>query len=91
MAAKKKSKVTKVTYRVDQILPTGAYGSYTSKHGVARAFADSLAGHLKRNGTGGRLVELPSGAVVEEWEHKNALKPDANRDAIQALRDKFQS
>jgi hypothetical protein len=77
------------SYRVDQTLPTGGYGTYTSPHGVGFSMAESLAAHLKKHGTGGRIVELPSGNVIEEWAQTGERKsPSAARDAIQALREK---
>lgn len=89
MGRRLKGEVTRVTFRVDIMLPTGKYGEYTSRRGVGLPMATSLADHLKRNQTGGRIVELPSGIVKDEWAHRTEEKPaTAVRDAIQALRDK---
>jgi hypothetical protein len=87
MAKRHKDEVTRVTYRVDVIVPTGGYVEYTSRRGVAKGMATSLADHLKRNGAGGRMVELPSGEVLDEWARKAPASPDTERDKIQALRD----
>lgn len=63
-----KGEVTRVTYRVDVLTTIGTYTPYTSKAGVGLAFATSLADGLKRQKNGGRVVELPSGVVKDEWE-----------------------
>lgn len=58
----------RTTYRVDVLTTIGTYTPYTKKTGVDRlAFATSLADGLKRQKNGGRVVELPSGAVLDEW------------------------
>lgn len=59
------------TYRVDLIISTGSYAPYTSGKGTSRGMADSLASGLKRQETGGRIVELPSGTVLDQWAGKN--------------------
>ena len=59
------------TYRVDLIISTGSYASYTSGKGTSLGMAQSLASGLKRQETGGRIVELPSGTVLESWTGKN--------------------
>lgn len=82
-----KKLVTKVTYRVDVLLPTGGYTPYTSERGCGLGLATSLSDHLKRNGAGGRLVQLPSSMTMEEWERKVDVSPDTARDTIQAFRD----
>jgi hypothetical protein len=47
---------------------TGSYIEYTSlKVPVTREMAEALAGHLRRNKTGGRIIRIPSGEVVDEW------------------------
>ena len=47
---------------------------YTSlTNPVSREMAESLAGHLKRNATGGRIVEQPSGRLIEEWKDGAAV------------------
>lgn len=47
---------------------TGTYAEYTSlKVPVVREFADSLVRYLKRQGSPGRLVAVPSQIVIEEW------------------------
>jgi hypothetical protein len=76
-------------YRVDLVISTGGYAPYTSREGTDLGMAQSLAAGLKRQSTAGRIVELPSGAVVEEWGSDLLPKsPNAVRDAVQALRDK---
>ena len=68
MSKPAKGEVTRVTYRVDVLTTIGTYTPYTKRQGVDRlAFATSLAGGLKRQHNGGRVVELPSGAVLDEW------------------------
>lgn len=63
-----------VGYRVDiKSNITGSYMEYTSlKIPVTLEMARSLAAHLKRgdgkNNTAGRIVEVPSGKVIEEWK-----------------------
>jgi hypothetical protein len=67
-----KSKQPKpTTYRVDLIVSTGDYASYTSGKGTSLAMAQSLASGLKRQETGGRIIELPSGTVLEQWTGTN--------------------
>jgi hypothetical protein len=57
------------TYRVDLFIPgTGLYTPYTAKNGTTLAMCQSLASGLTRQGAGCRIVELPSGTVVEEWK-----------------------
>ena len=67
MLAMKETPV-RTTYRVDVLTTIGKYAEYTSKRGVGRPMANSLASGLKMNKTGGRIVELPSGVVVDEWD-----------------------
>lgn len=68
-----KMKYPKTGYRVDiKVNDTGLYTEYTSrKIPVTLEMAQSLAAHLKRGdgqrNTGGRIVEVPSGKVVESW------------------------
>jgi hypothetical protein len=57
-----------ITYRVDLIISTGSYAHYTSGKGTSLMMAQSLASGLKRQTTGGRIVELPSGKVLEAWD-----------------------
>lgn len=46
---------------------------YTSfRDPVTREMADSLATHLKRNKTAGRIVANASGEVVEQWQRPAA-------------------
>jgi hypothetical protein len=77
------------TYRVDLVISTGGYAPYTSREGTDLGMARSLAAGIKKQSTGGRIVELPSGVVLEEWSFDTVQKsPNALRDAVQALRDK---
>jgi hypothetical protein len=62
-----KGEVTRVTYRVDVLTTIGTYTPYTSKRGVGLPMATSLADGLKRQKNGGRIVELPSGKLIDEW------------------------
>lgn len=59
------------TYRVDLIISTGSYANYTSGKGTSLGMAQSLASGLKRQETGGRIIELPAGTVLEQWTGKN--------------------
>ena len=55
-------------YRVDfRLSTTGSLVPY-SGNCIDRPMAEGLAEHLKRNHTGGRIVEVPSGKVIGEWE-----------------------
>jgi len=84
-----RKKAAAATYRVDLVsASTGGYIGYTSPKGTSLGMAQSLAEGLKRQGTGGRIVELPSGTVTEEWGFDAPLKSQNVRDAVQALRDK---
>lgn len=57
------------TYRVDLFIPgTGLYTPYTSKAGTGLPMCESLASGLTRQGAGCRIVELPSGTVIQEWK-----------------------
>jgi hypothetical protein len=54
-------------YRVDfRLSTTGALVPYSADK-VELGMALGLAEHLKRNHTGGRVVEVPSGKVIEDW------------------------
>lgn len=68
MAKRSKGEVTRVTYRVDVLTSIGSYSEYTSKRGVGLPMATSLADGLKLQKNGGRIVELPSGRIIDEWE-----------------------
>lgn len=58
-----------IGYRVDILMnETQTYAEYTAlKKPVEREFADSLVRYLKRQSSPGRLVEIPSQKVIEEW------------------------
>jgi hypothetical protein len=71
MPKRRKDEVVRTTYRVDLMLAIGSYAEYTSKKGTSLAMATSLANGLKRNNTGGRIVELPSNTVIDEWTGSN--------------------
>jgi hypothetical protein len=86
----RKIKQVYISYRVDILLPTQGYAEYTSRRGVALAMAESLAAHLKRNQTGGRVVEIPSGLVLDEWPPTGTPQAiNATRDRVQELREQF--
>ena len=56
-------------FRVDLQLVTGEWIEYSSlKKPVTREMAEALGRGLKRQGAGGRIVEVPSQVVVETWE-----------------------
>jgi hypothetical protein len=77
-------------YRVDIILPHGVYAEYTSKSGVDLPLANSLATHLKMHGAGGRIVQVPSGLVLDEWS-RTYTPHEVNdyRDIVQAMRHQY--
>lgn len=57
------------------IRETGLYAAYTSKKrpldlGMAHAYRAAL----ERQGQAGRVIELPSGKVTEEWDGKDGPK-----------------
>jgi len=84
----RKKEVKRTTYRVDLVISTGNYASYTSREGTDLGMAQSLATGLKRQSQGGRIVELPSGNVIDEWACGVAFEsPNALRDAVKALRE----
>lgn len=65
-------------YRVDILVElTKLYSPYTSsKLPLTLEMAHAYRAHLERGdgkgrSTGGRIVELPGGATVEEWEGKH--------------------
>jgi hypothetical protein len=55
-------------YRVDILTTIGIYAEYTTRKGVGLAFAKSLVDGLKRQGAPGRLVEVPTEIVMDEWD-----------------------
>jgi hypothetical protein len=61
-------RIKPTSYRVDVLTSIGTYTEYTSKKGVGLAMATSLADGLKRQKNGGRIVELPSGIIKDEWD-----------------------
>jgi hypothetical protein len=73
--------------RVDVLLPHGVYAEYTSKKGVDSALAASLGAYLRLRKAGGRIVDVASGKVLEEWERLYVPQPAlAVRDAVDSLR-----
>ena len=83
-------KTIRTTYRVDVMLPHNEYAEYTSKAGVDLGMATSLFNYLKWRTAGGRIVELPSGTVIDECErlYTPHLVNDF-RDAIAQLKINF--
>jgi len=71
-----------------QSTTTDGFESFSGRLPVTRAMADSLAEHLRRSKAGGRVVEMRTGEIVDEWE-RAYVPEDANalRDRIQAMRD----
>jgi hypothetical protein len=58
-------------YRVDiRLVDAGGVLAPYSADRIDRDMADSLATHLKRNNSAGRIVEVPSEEVIETWEAK---------------------
>ena len=62
-------KIVRIGYRVDvKSTLTGTWFPYTAKNTpLDRAIAESLAEHVKRGGSAGRLVEVPTEKVLDEW------------------------
>ncbi len=73
---KKVKPVEVLGYRVDVLsVETEAYEVYCGgKEYLTLAFATSLANHLKRSKAGGRVVEMPTERVVDEWKRAYELK-----------------
>ena len=67
---------------------TGHFVPYTPSRGIEFDMAESLVAHLKRSSkTSGRLVEMPTGLILDEWKFPFKLvSPNATRDKVQALR-----
>jgi hypothetical protein len=61
-------------YRVDIFLVATQLFQTYSANGIDKAMAESLAEHLKRNHSGGRIGEVPSGKIIKEWEGKTRLE-----------------
>jgi hypothetical protein len=56
-------------YRVDiRLVDAGGVLAPYSANRIDFDMAEALAAHLKRNNSAGRIVEVPSGNVIEEWE-----------------------
>lgn len=86
-----RSKPQPTTYRVELVISTGSYFPYSGKEGIELSMATSLATGLKRQQSAGRVVELPSGKVVDEWDNRETKTSPSStvRDRVQALREKF--
>ena len=56
-------------YRIEILMRlTQSYAPYTSlKTPVNFEMAESLARYLKRQGSAGRIMEVSSGKIIEEW------------------------
>jgi hypothetical protein len=66
-------------YRVDIFLVATQLFQTYSANGIDKAMAESLAEHLKRNHSGGRIGEVPSGKIIKEWEGKTRLEFSSGR------------
>lgn len=83
-------KVIRTTYRVDVMLPHDVYAEYTSKAGVDLGMATALFNYLKWRKAGGRIVEQPSGRVIDECKREYIPHTCEDfRDAIAALKLQF--
>jgi hypothetical protein len=60
------------------LVATQLFQTY-SANGIDKAMAESLAEHLKRNHSGGRIGEVPSGKIIKEWEGKTRLEFSSGR------------
>jgi hypothetical protein len=72
------------------MLPHDVYAEYTSRAGVDLGMATALFNYLKWRTAGGRIVELPSGRVLDEC--KRTYIPHTFhdfRDAIEQLKKNF--
>ena len=66
-------------YRVDIFLVATQLFQPYSANGIDNAMAESLAEHLKRNHSGGRIVEVPNGRIIKEWEGTTGLEFSSGR------------
>jgi hypothetical protein len=74
-------------FRVDVMLPHDAYAEYTSRKGVDFGMATALGNYLKWRKAGGRIVEVCSGNVIEEWPRIYIPAPtDSFRNVVADLR-----
>jgi len=82
--------IIRTSYRVDVMLPHDVYAEYTSRKGVDRGLATALFNYLKWRKAGGRIVEIPSGVVIDECK-REYIPSDlfAFRDQMAALKSKF--
>lgn len=88
---KRRNKLTGLAgYRVDLLVAmTQTYAEYTAlKKPVTMDMAESYARGLKRQGQGGRIVAVPSGAVIEVWATQASSQANAtpDNDIVQAWR-----
>ena len=83
-------KTIRTSYRVNVMLPHDAYAEYTSQKGVDLGMAKSLFNYLKWRKAGGRIVQLPSGIVIDECK-REYVPHQVNdfRDAIAQLKINF--
>jgi hypothetical protein len=84
-------KKVKNGYRVDVLsVETETYETYSGGAvPLTLGMATSLATHLKRSKAGGRVVEMLSGRVIDEWERTYTPNPTPSRERVQALRDRL--
>ncbi len=80
----------RTSYRVDVVTPLDSYIEYTSRKGTDLGMATALGNYLKWRKAGGRIVELPSGTVIDEWKREYIPHPaTAFRDSMEALKRQF--
>lgn len=85
-----RDQVIRTTYRVDVMLPHDVYAEYTSRAGTDLGMATALFNYLKWRKAGGRIVELPSGEVIDECVREYIPHTfHAFRDAIEQLKKNF--
>jgi len=80
-------------YRVDLVsFETGLYSEYTGRRSpVTLEMAASLAEHLRRSQTGGRIVRVPDEVTVASWAGKeqNSGLFRASQQRVQRLREQL--
>jgi hypothetical protein len=80
----------RVSYRVDVMLPHNVYAEYTGRDGVDLWYATALFNYLKWRKAGGRIVELPSGRVIDECKREYIPHSCEDfRNAIEQLKKNF--
>jgi hypothetical protein len=72
------------------MLPHDVYAEYTSRAGTDLGMATALFNYLKWRKAGGRIVQLPSGIVIDECKREYIPHTFHDfRDAIEQLKKNF--